>query len=114
MIPVIYIQVSNPNGLQHRNEYSAQNISPGLTQTSDLHASFLSSIGNNGGQAVVAVSMNDENASIGSYSVLNSGSVNVAAGGGISSMGGGIIQSPTHKLHKGNFELSSMSELHFY
>ena len=76
-----------------------------MAQTSDLHASFLSSIGNNVGQAVVAVSMNDENASIGSYSVLNSGSVNVAAGGGISSMGGGIIHSQTHKLPKGNIRL---------
>ena len=102
MVVLIYIQVSHPNGLQHRNEYTNQNVSPGMAQTSDLHASFLSSIGNNVGQAVVAVSMNDENASIGSYSVLNSGSVNVAAGGGISSMGGGIIHSQSHKLPKGN------------
>ena len=100
---MIYEQVSNPNGLQHRHDYSNQNLSPGMAQTSDLHASFLSSIGNNSGQAVVAVSMNDENASIGSYSVLNSGSVNVAGGGGISSMGGGIIHSQTHKLPKGNY-----------
>ena len=74
-----------------------------MAQASDLHASFLSSLGTNGGQAVVAVSMNDENASIGSYSVLNSGSVNVAAGGGISSMGGGIIHTQNHKLSKGNY-----------
>ena len=78
-----------------------------MGQSSDLHASFLSSIGNTG-QAVVAVSMNDENASIGSYSVLNSGSVNVTggAGGGITSMGGGIIHSQTHKLSKGIYTLS--------
>ena len=50
---------------------------------SDIHSSFLSSIGNNGGQAVVAVSINDDNPTIGSYSVLNTGSVNLGGGGGI-------------------------------
>ena len=83
-----------------------------MGQSSDLHASFLSSIGNTG-QAVVAVSMNDENASIGSYSVLNSGSVNVTggAGGGITSMGGGIIHSQTHKLSKGIYTSSTFKAL---
>ena len=69
--------------------------------TSDIHSSFLSSIGNNGGQAVVAVSINDDNPTIGSYSVLNTGSVNIGGGGGITTMGGGIVHTSPHKLSKG-------------
>ena len=77
-------------------------MSSGMTQSSDIHASFLSSFGNNT-QAVVAVSMNDENTSLGlhSSSILNSTSMSGSGGGGIANMGGGIVHTSTHKLTKG-------------
>ena len=73
-----------------------------MAQSSDIHSSFLSSLGNTS-QAVVAVSMNDENTSLGMHSgsPFSSGTVNVTGGGGIASMGGGIIHSQSHKLTKG-------------
>ena len=106
--------MSNPNGLQQRTEYPGHNVSTGMSQSSDLHSSFLSSLGNNG-QAVVAVSMNDENTSLGlhSGSLINASSI-TGGGGGIANMGGGIIHTQPHKLTKGKDTIIAYAALRYY
>ena len=93
--------------MQHRNDYAGQNVGSGIGHTSgDLNSSFLSSLGNTIGnhQGVVTVNLHDENTGgIGLHptnlsNAVNSGSV--LAGGGIASMGGGVVQ--THKMPKGD------------
>ncbi len=89
--------------MQHRSDYASQNLGSGTGNSGDFNSSFLSSLGNTIGnhQGVVTVNLHDENTA-GTYSGINPGSVLVGSGGGgIASMGGGVVQ--THKIPKGKY-----------